>query len=60
MYLFVTNAHRSGAGHVTSQIHIHRVSEPTGPVLASCPHRNTVFLITGILSPVPAGPVPVM
>ena len=35
MYLFVTNAHRSGAGHVTSQINIHRVSEPTGPVLAT-------------------------
>ena len=36
---------------MTSQINIHRVSEPTGPVLASCPHRNTDFLI--ILSPIP-------
>ena len=33
--LFVTYAHQSGAGHVTTQINIHRVPEPTGPVLAT-------------------------
>ena len=38
--LFVTNAHRSGAGHVTTHTYTGYHAEPTGPVPASCPRRN--------------------
>ena len=33
--VFVTNSHQSGAGHVTTQIYIRRVPEPTGLVLTT-------------------------